>query len=145
MLFLLLILILCTSVILTVVSVLFQFVIYPLFYKVSAFDFECYFKKYQTQTMRIILPAFILDILLTVLLPFMPLRSGLINPLLLSYGLMAFAYFNFLLLQVPLNLQLKEGQNPVIINKLIKYNWISVISYSIRVMLFVLILSKLYS
>lgn len=145
MLFLLLLLILCTSVFITVALLLFQFVIYPLFYKVSAFDFECYFKKYQIQTMRIIAPVFIVDILLTVLLPFMPLQSSLINPLLLSYGMMAFAYFNFLLLQVPLNLQLREGQNPVIINKMIKYNWISVISCTIRTLILILILTRLHS
>jgi hypothetical protein len=145
MLFLLLILILCTSVFLTGASVLFQFVLYPLFHKVSAFDIECYFKKYQIQATRILVPLFILDVLFTVLLPFMPLRSNLSNPLLLSFVMMAFAYFNFLLLQVPLNLQFKESQNPVIINKMIKYNWISVISCSIRVVLIVLILLRLHS
>lgn len=144
MLLLLLILLLCTSVYLTVVTLFFQFIIYPLFNKVSSFDFECYFKKYLTRASRLIFPVLILDISLTVLLPFLPIGLSLINPLLLSYGMMALAYFSFLLVQIPFNLQLKEGQNPVIINKLIKYNWISVISCSIRMLIFVLILSQLH-
>jgi len=145
MLLLFLILTLCTSVSLTATTLLFQFLIYPLFYKVSSFDFECYFKKFLMQSMWILFPVFILDILFTVLLPFLSINSHLITPLLLSYGMMVFTYFSFLLIQVPLNLQLKEGQNPVIINKLIKYNWIGVISCVIRTLIFILILSQLYS
>jgi hypothetical protein len=145
MLSLLLTVTLILSVYLTAVAIFFQFIIYPLFNKVSSFDFECYFKKYLQQIAPTIFPVLVIDVLLTFILPFMTIREGLTKLLLLSFGMMAFAYLNLLLKQVPLNLQLKERQNPVIIINLIKNNWICVISCTFRTLILFWILTHLNS
>ncbi len=137
--------VLCVSVSVTAIAILFHFMIYPLFNKVSAFDFECYFKKYLEQVKSIIFPMLILDILLTLLLPFLPIPSKLISPLLVSLGMMALIYFNFFFNHIPLNLKLKEGQNPEVVAKLIRYNWISIISCIIRTLILIWILTQLHS
>jgi hypothetical protein len=126
---------LCASVLMTGIVSFIQFVQYPLLNHVSAFDFNCYFKKYVSRITWFVYPVMILEIGFALWLSFLPVRSGMLLPILISYILLALTAMNTFLLQTPLIQKLLFLFDKTVLSKLMFYNRIRIISSALRTLL----------
>ena len=123
---------LCASVLMTGMVSFIQFVQYPLLNHISSYDFSCYFKKYISRISWVIYPIVILEIIFATSLAFLPLKSKLQFPILITYILLALITMNSFLIQTPLLQKLRFSFDEVLLSKIMFYNRLRLFSSAMR-------------
>jgi len=123
---------LCVSVLMTGMVSFIQFVQYPLLNHISSYDFSCYFKKYISRISWVIYPIVILEIIFATSLAFLPLKSKLQFPILITYILLALITMNTFLIQAPLVQKLRFSFDEVLLSKIMFYNRLRLYSSALR-------------
>lgn len=123
---------LCASVLMTGMVSFIQFVQYPLLNHISSFDFSCYFKKYISRISWIIYPLILIEIIFATSLAFLPLKSKMQIPILITYILLALITMNTFLIQTPLVQKLRFSFDQVLLSKIMFYNRLRLYSSVLR-------------
>lgn len=121
-----------------------QIVHYPLFKNVGANQFPEYEKRHSSLITFIVGPFMTIELVTGILLA----SSEYLNEqnytlYLISFGLLILIWLCTIFIQIPQHKKLSGGYDKEVINKLVIYNWIRTISWSLRTFILCYILSDI--
>ncbi len=108
-----------------------QVVHYPLFAAVGDEQSVTYAVEHQRLTGYVVIAPMLLELGLAVILVARADSGERWLPI-LGLGLLAVVWLSTFLLQVPLHRQLLDGQDPVVVERLVATNWIRTLAWSAR-------------
>lgn len=117
-----------------------QIVHYPLYGSVGTAEFEGYEKRHQLKTAWVVFPAMFVELgsLLFLMSRPSPLSS---DPLLVvSFLFLLIIWLSTGFIQMPAHQKLTMGADPEVLKKLVRWNWIRTIFWSLRGLLLVYLL-----
>jgi len=105
-----------------------QFIHYPLFKQVKSENFRNYLSWHGKKITPLVAPLMVLELTTNCLLLFLDLNFVHTLSLILVFAI----WLSTFLIQVPIHQNLQKGYNEVLINRLVKSNWIRTILWTLK-------------
>jgi len=106
-----------------------QLIIYPGFHRVSQDEFADYHRWYVIRISAVVLPLMLAELILTV---WWVISDNYSAVSILTSVLVLIVWLSTFILQVPIHNRLKAGRENILIQRLVRTNWIRTVAWTLK-------------